>query len=131
MATVSLPLTPPLLSLAAMSDSGLSGDNLTKATTATINVAAQSGLIVTLGGQSRTAVNGTASFAVQLQPGSNTVSATVRDLAGNISDPGTLVVVRDGSPPATPVLSLDPASDSGTRGDNRTNAASATLLVAA
>ena len=131
MATVSLPLTPPLLSLAAMSDSGLPGDNLTKATTATINVAAQSGLIVTLGGQSRTAVNGTASFAVQLQPGSNTVSATVRDLAGNISDPGTLVVVRDGSPPATPVLSLDPASDSGTRGDNRTNAASATLLVAA
>ncbi len=131
MATFILPLSAPLLTLAAASDSGLPGDNRTNKASVTILVATQTGLVVTLAGQSRTAVNGTASFTVPLTPGSNTLSATVRDPAGNVSPPGTLVVVRDATPPARPVLSLDPLSDTGVLGDSRTNAASVTLRVAA
>ncbi len=85
----------PTLALDPTSDTGVTGDNRTNLSGVTIRVAAETGSLVTLGGQTATAVGGVATFAVALTEGANLLSATARDAAGNVSPTGTLTVTRD------------------------------------
>ncbi|MDI1261439.1 Ig-like domain-containing protein, partial [Aquabacterium sp.] len=56
-----------------------------------------------------------------------TVTAQVKDVAGNLGATGTDSAIIDTTPPAILTAQLDPASDSGTKGDGITNDATPTI----
>ncbi len=111
------PVTPQLL---ASSDTGASSsDGITRDTTPTYKIDAPANAIVRLYasgvliGQA-TATNGPVFItASTLAAGTYQITATAEDLAGNVSSPAapvSLVIIT--TPPATPTLGLDAASQS-------------------
>jgi len=125
----------PAVSLAAASDSGTLGDNLTNDSTPTlsgtgvagdtIHVTLPSGTVL----QATVAANGTWSVtpATALANGTNALTVTATDAAGNVSAATVLTLTIDTLAPAVPTAILDPTSDSGTPGDNRTNDTTPTI----
>ena len=129
-----IPLAPTLFKLDSASDSGAKGDNLTNVTSpafdassivagATVNLF-RDGVIV---GTLTSASGGTVVITDPGPVASGSHLYTVRQIspAGNTSPnaaPQTIVI--DTTIPAGPPLTLDPASDSGTKGDNVTNVTS-------
>ena len=121
----------PTATLAPASDSGAAGDNVTNDRTPTISGTGAAGdtVRVTLPGgavlATTVAVDGTWSVtpsdAQALALGSNTLSVTATDAAGNRSSPTSLVLSIVTLGPQAPTVTLDPASDSGVRGDRLTN----------
>jgi Ca2+-binding RTX toxin-like protein/membrane-associated phospholipid phosphatase len=85
----------PVLVLRTADDTGVAGDGTTNLASVRVDVAAEAGATVSLGGQSAVAAGGVASFTVTLGEGANSLVATATDAAGNISAAGTLSLVRD------------------------------------
>ncbi|MFM2081034.1 MAG: hypothetical protein RLZZ219_1716, partial [Cyanobacteriota bacterium] len=118
--------TAPVLTLGTGADDGVtraeaiqaSGIVLVTGGTGTITVVFQSGVgtltktVTSQGGSTAVAVVLTASDLPFLGSGVVNVSATVADLAGNISSPTTTSFVFDAVPPAAVVNSLSLSSDS-------------------
>ena len=106
----------------------LTTDNPTPTLTGTVNDPAAT-VSVTVNGQTlaTSVTGGTWSAAVTdpLANGSYTVQATATDTAGNQSAPAAGTLVVDTGFPLT--VGLDPASDTGVAGNNRTEAATVTL----
>ena len=132
------PTAPTGLDLDAASDSGSSNtDNITNDTTPTIAGTAEANARVQLFSSLVTGNIGqmdvtTGAFSITpataLAAGTHSITATATDLAGNVSTASTaLSVVIDTTPPTTPTLTLDPASDTGTVGDNLTTNTTVTL----
>ncbi|MEZ5488305.1 MAG: Ig-like domain-containing protein [Steroidobacteraceae bacterium] len=125
----------PTARLAASSDSGVVGDGLTNDTTPTISGTGTSGdtIRVSLPGgvvlTTTVAANGNWSVTptTPLANGSHALSVTATDPVGNVSAATPLTVNIDTVAPAAPTLHLDPASDSGVTGDNRTNDTTPTI----
>lgn len=120
----------PLLALAAASDSGTLGDDITNVTTPTISGPGEAGDTVTLFdgttqvGAGIVGQDGTwAITSGVLVPGAHSFTAIQSDVAGNGSTfSAALSVTIDTAPPATvSSLALSPATDSGTLGDRITN----------
>jgi hypothetical protein len=128
----------PTAALDPGSDSGVSGDRLTSDATPTISGTGVAGdtIRVTLPGgavlTTTVAADGswsvTPSNAQALPNGSNTLTVTAVDPAGNTSSTIPLTITVDATAPAAPVAALAPASDSGAAGDNVTNDATPTIL---
>ncbi|MEO6811427.1 MAG: Ig-like domain-containing protein [Isosphaeraceae bacterium] len=132
----------PTLTLVPTDDSGVPGDGITNIRNPRLTGRATPGLTVelvafadlrtlnnvtvTAGSVITTALVKTdGTFLVQfpylLADQTVQVVARVRDVAGNINPSVPLVITIDGTPPtAGVVLSLSPADDTGTKGDNRT-----------
>ena len=132
----------PTLSLVATDDTGVPGDDVTKIRNPRLTGRATPGLTVELVAfkDLRTSNNVTVTagtvittalvktdgtFLVQfpylLADQTVQVVARVRDVANNTSQSAPLTITIDGTPPtAGVVLSLSPADDTGTKGDNRT-----------
>ena len=134
------PVTPGALALAAGSDSGNVGDNVTNVTTPTITGTGTAGDSVTLYdgnsvvGTETVAANGTWSITTgMLASGSNSLTAIQTDVAGNMSAASTaLGVTIDSVPPAAPgALALASGSDSGIAGDGITNVSTPTITAPA
>ena len=135
------PPDAPGMILEEPSGSGFRGDDVTNDTTPTIAGFAEPGVTITLTDTSGgvftrlgTAVadgQGQWSFtpATPLAEGRHTVIARTTDVAGNVSEnTGILPLIIDTEAPAAPgSLALDPPSDSGVPGDNRTNIVTPTL----
>lgn len=125
----------PSASLAAASDSGTLGDNLTNDSTPTIagtgvagdtiRVMLPSGTVL----QTTVAANGSWSVTptTALANGANALTITATDAAGNVSSATVLTLTIDTTPPSAPSAVLAPSSDSGTPGDNRTNDTTPTI----
>ncbi|MBX3670121.1 MAG: choice-of-anchor D domain-containing protein [Rhodocyclaceae bacterium] len=123
----------PQLALDPASDSGAPGDGITNDNTPTINLSGEAGASLALlqGGLP------TGDFVLgpsgQITPalladGDYEFSATATDLAGNVSNPATPLVINiDTLAPATPAFDLAPASDSPPLGDQQTTDAAVTL----
>jgi large repetitive protein len=129
------PAAPASLTLAPASDSGTAGDNLTNDSTPTITGAAEAGSTVklfegaTLLGTA-TATGGVWSITSStLGEGAHNLTATATDAAGNISVlSSALGITIDSVAPGAPGgLTLAPASDSGTAGDNITSDTTPTI----
>ncbi len=125
-------MTPQLL---ASSDTGTSStDGITRDTTPTYKVAAPANAIVTLYangvqvGQA-TANNGPVFITTTaLSAGNYQMTATVEDVAGNVSAAAApVMLVVSTSPPATPTLGLDAASQSTPGQTTQTNLQSVNL----
>jgi hypothetical protein len=133
------PSAPTGLALDSTTDSGTPGDGITNFSQAKINGTAEPGSTVTLYDSNGSTVLGTGTanaatgaFAVTtpaLSTGSHTISAKATDAAGNVGAASTgIAVIVDTVPPATPTaLSLDAATDSGTKGDGITSFAQAKI----
>jgi len=127
--------TAPTAALDPASDLGATGDSLTSDTTPTISGTGVAGDTITVtfpGGQVRTTTVGAGNTwsvtpLTPLADGANTISVTATDPAGNVSPATSLTVNIDSLAPAAPVARLDPASDSGTVGDNVTNDTTPTI----
>lgn len=127
------PVAPSAPDLADASDAGTSNnDDLTNITQPTFTGTAEAGSVVTIyvGGVAKSSGTalGDGTFSVPfvgvfLNPGLNVVTATTKDLAGNVSAVSTsLNVTLDTTPPTASVPDLDAASDSGVSStDNITN----------
>ena len=124
------PAAPTALTLAAVSDSGTQGDDVTNVTTPAITGSGVVGDVVTLYdgtvdvGTGTVTAGGTWSITTgALTPGVQDFTATQTDYVGNVSAPSsTLAVTIDTTAPAAPTaLTLAPLSDSGTAGDDVTN----------
>ena len=126
----------PAVSLAAGSDSGAGGDQITSDKTPeigganatpgdTITVTTPRGEVLT----ATVAADGSWSVAptLALDEGSNTITVTATDPAGNVSDDVGVEIVIDTVAPATPLATVATASDGGTPGDGRTNDATPTI----
>lgn len=123
---------PTGLALASGSDSGVIGDGLTKFASPTITGNGEAFAEITLYdtdgitaiGTATAGANGAWSIVVNttLSDGPHTLKAAQTDLAGNVSVLSTgLALTIDTLPPVAPgTPALDPASDTGTLGDNRT-----------
>ncbi len=134
---VTLPtVTAPVL--ASVSDSGLTGDDLTNIALPTLTGTATDGSTVSLydGGLligTGTADATTGAWSVTattpLNEGSNSLTATATDADGNVSlaSPALSVTLDTTSPEVTSTPVLADASDSGIKGDSLTNVASPTL----
>jgi hypothetical protein len=131
-ATPSLAPEPsiPVLGLAAASDSGVQGDDLTNVATSTLTGTGSGGETVTLIdgttpiGTTTVANDGSWSIVSgMLADGTHNLTATEADSSGNVSAPSLpLALTIDTAAPSVPSnLALDPASDSGASGDDRTN----------
>ncbi|MFC5349711.1 Ig-like domain-containing protein, partial [Azospirillum lipoferum] len=129
--------TPGGLALALGSDSGASdSDRNTKVTTPTVNGTAEANSVVTLY-DGATAVGTVTVDAAglwsltspSLADGVHTLTAQAVDVAGNTSTASTaLMVTVDATAPTAPTgLTLDPASDSDTPGDNTTTVRTPTI----
>nr|WP_321985505.1 Ig-like domain-containing protein [uncultured Lichenicoccus sp.] len=130
------PSAPSHLVLAAASDSGARGDDITNVATPTITGLGVAGDTVSLldgaarVGTAIVAGNGTWSVTSgTLAAGTHSLTAIQSDVAGNVSAASTaLDVTIDTAAPAAPVaLALAAASDSGTQGDDITNATTPTI----
>ena len=129
----SVPSAPISLTLAAGSDSGLQGDDLTSATLPVITGTGVAGDVVTLHDTDGITVIGTATVdgagawsvtpAAALINGLHSLTATQANPAGTISPASaSLALTIDTSVPSAPIsLTLDPGSDSGVQGDALTN----------
>jgi acyl-coenzyme A thioesterase PaaI-like protein len=121
--------TPGSLSLAAASDSGIVGDDITDNTTPIIMGTGYAGDTITLYdgtvdlGSGTVAAGGTWSVAAgTLATGTHHLTAAQTDTAGHISaSSSTLTVTIVAVPGTASGLTLSPASDSGTLGDNTTD----------
>jgi VCBS repeat-containing protein len=123
---------PAGLALASGSDSGVIGDGLTKFASPTITGIGEAYAAITLYDTDGTTVIGTTTAGASgawtivvnttLSDGSHTLKAAQTDLAGNVSVLSTgLALTIDTQPPVAPgTPALDPASDTGTLGDNIT-----------
>ena len=108
------PATPAAPRLAAASDSGVQGDNLTDAKAQTITGTAEAGSTVTLfdnGTQLGTAVaasaTGTWSIVAHLLDGVHTLADTATDAAGNVSARSAALALRiDTAAPGAPTLAM-------------------------
>ena len=130
------PSAPTDLVLAAASDSGIKGDDITNAATPTITGLGVPDDIVTLLdgstpiGTATVAANGTWSITSSaLADGTYGLTAIQTDVAGNVSAAsGVLGVTIDTTAPDAPAsLTLATASDSGVAGDNITNVTTPTI----
>ena len=130
------PATPGTPALAASSDTGVQGDDITSVTTPTITGTGTAGDTVTLRdggtvvGSGTVASNGSWSIVTTtLASGSHTLAATQTDVAGNVSTASAaLRLTIDTATPSTPAsLMLATASDSGAIGDDTTNVATPTI----
>jgi acyl-coenzyme A thioesterase PaaI-like protein len=129
------PAAPAALALAPASDSGTQGDHITDVNTPTITgtgtagdtIKLYDGTIVVGGGT--VGSNGTWSITSgTLALGVAALSATQTDAAGDISPAsGTLGVTIVAVPAAPASLTLSPASDSGTQGDDKTDDTTPTI----
>ncbi|WP_417068916.1 Ig-like domain-containing protein [Niveibacterium terrae] len=126
----------PVLALSPASDSGSSSsDRITKVTTPTINGTAEAGSTVTLYEGSAVlgsaTADGSGNWSITsslLADGNHNLTARASDAAGNVSAAGNLALTVDTTAPATPVLALSPASDSGASNTDRlTNVTTPTL----
>ena len=131
-----IPAAPATLALAAASDSGAKGDNITNVTAPTITGTGTAGDTIslfdgaTLVGTTTVGSNGTWSVTTSiLASGPNSLTATQTEIAGNASAASNpLSLTIDTTIPAAPAtLALAAASDSGAKGDNITNVATPTI----
>ena len=123
--------------LAAISDTGTRGDNITSSTTPTIDGRAEPGAAVevTLNGKtySTTANATTGAYSVSvpladaLGNGTYTPSSKVTDAAGNSSTLAGTAFTVDLNAPTGQTGGLAAVSDTGTRGDNITNSTTPTI----
>ncbi len=135
---VPVPDTPKDLALAAASDSGMQGDDITDSATVTItgsgtaggNVALYDGQ--TLAGIATVASDGQwSSVTTSLSSGAHTFTAQQRDSYGDVSAGSDAVVVTILAPPTPPSsLALAPSSDGGLLGDGITNDATPAITGA-
>ncbi len=136
-APVSGTLPAPTLALAAASDSGVAGDNITRTAKPTFAGVAQAGATVGMQidgsfvGTGQADATGAWSYtaAVALADGAHTVTATAVE-AGNTSAAAKLALTIDTSTMA-PTVALAAASDSGVAGDGITSVAQPTFTGAA
>jgi hypothetical protein len=121
---------PATLTLAPASDSGVQGDDITNVTTPRITGTGSIGDTVTLYDGATIVGTGTVGGSgtwdittTALLAGSQTLTATESDVAGNVSPASApLTLTIDTAIPAAPAgLTLAPASDSGVAGDDITN----------
>ena len=92
--------------LVASSDLGTAGDSITTARQVSVTGTAEAGRTVTIGGES-VIVAATGRFVlsgITLQPGANTITAQVADLAGNVAAQSISVTYDTSGPLDTPVL---------------------------
>ncbi len=123
------PAAPTNLTLASDSDSGTTGDNVTNHTTPHITGNAKPGTTVTLKDGTTTVGTAVANggfwsiTTTVLGQGSHTLTATATDSQIQTSPASTgLTITVDSVVPTKPQgLTLDPDSDSGTKGDGITN----------
>lgn len=126
------PAAPSGLTLPPQTDSGTKGDDLTNIAKPVITGTAEAGSTVSLydantliGTGTTDPTTGAWSVAATgaLSEGTNAITATATDAAGNVSAPSAaLSVTLDTTPPAAPAaLTLAPVSDSGVKGDDITN----------
>nr|WP_321985504.1 Ig-like domain-containing protein [uncultured Lichenicoccus sp.] len=130
------PAAPGAPLLATASDSGTQGDGITNDATPSITGTGSAGDTVTLYdgsaiiGAAKVAANGTWSITSSMLPaGTNSLTATQTDVAGNISGASAaLSLTIDTAAPAAPgTLALAAGSDSGTQGDGITNVITPTI----
>jgi hypothetical protein len=143
-ALATLPLTidevarPPTLLLAASSDSGVIGDDITNDRRPILTGNAEPGATVSiridgaLVGTTKATSAGAWSFmpSVPLTEGKHTIDAAQLDVAGNNSLASTLALTID-TIAASPAVTLATGSDSGVVGDNITNVTRPTIIGAA
>ncbi|OWP36609.1 Ig-like domain-containing protein, partial [Pseudomonas nitroreducens] len=118
----------PSAMLDPASDSGIKGDNITNDTTPTIDGKTEPGADVTVifptGEEIHTKADENGDWSVTptqpLPEGENDITVIATDPAGNQSEPTVLPIVIDTKAPAADAW-LDPASDSGIKGDDITN----------
>lgn len=131
------PAAPTQPDLLAASDSGASdSDDLTNDNTPTIRTDAEPNSLVRLFIDGVEADQAIAASPVEFTPapgsalsgGQRTVTATAEDVAGNVSEESSaLMVTIDTAAPTSPVFALDPASDTAPIGDHQTTLDSVTL----
>ena len=135
------PAAPTTLELAAISDSGVQGDDITNVATPTITGSGTAGDTVILSdtsasgvttevGTAKVAAGGTWSIVTaRLAAGANNLTATQTDIAGNVSAASSplALTIETATPGAPANLALASASDSGTHGDDITNVTTPTI----
>ena len=132
-----VPPTTPTAKLAPESDSGIKGDNITNDTTPTINGTGKPGdqITVVMPGTGETVTttvkpdgtwNVTPTKPIPDGPGKVTVTETGPD--GKDSPTVEVPIIIDTAVPAKPDAKLDPASDSGVKGDGITNDTTPTIV---
>jgi large repetitive protein len=134
------PTAPPVAVLAAASDTGVLGDNLTNSTIPTLTGAGEPGSTITLFdggdviGTATVTAGGLWSFTTAtLADGTHPITTTSTDEAGNISalSDSLALIIDTTAPTAPPVASLATGSDSGVTGDNLTRITTPTLTGSA
>lgn len=120
---------PTGLALAAVSDTGIRGDNLTSATTPTITGRAEAGSVVTLSNGSGALGTGTAdstgawSITSSLLEGgtgtAHSLFATIVDVAGNTSSASASLTFTIDTVPDAVSIELAPSSDTGSSNSDR------------
>ncbi|MFR0692530.1 Ig-like domain-containing protein [Enterobacterales bacterium AE_CKDN230030158-1A_HGKHYDSX7] len=121
--------TAPEAHLDPASDSGEKGDGITNDTTPTIDGKTEPGAEITVtfptGEVMTTTADANGDWSVTptqpLPEGNNDITVIATDPAGNQSEPTVIAVVIDTTAPTAPDAWLDPASDSGVKGDDITN----------
>ena len=131
------PAAPTALDLDASSDTGSSNsDNITRSQQLLLHADAETGAIVKFFSSlaSGSIGQGTANSPVSattstLPEGSQNITATATDVAGNTSSASTgLGITIDITPPTTPIFVLNEESDTGTAGDHLTTLTLITFL---
>ncbi|MBD9517632.1 Ig-like domain-containing protein, partial [Pseudomonas sp. PDM22] len=124
----------PFVELDPASDSGIQGDNITNDTTPTIDGKTEPGadvvVIFPTGEEIHAKADENGEWSVTptqpLPEGNNDITVIATDPAGNTSEPTVITVVIDTTAPSADAW-LDPASDSGTKGDGITNDTTPTI----
>ena len=127
--------TAPEAHLDPASDTGIKGDGITNDTTPTIDGKTEPGADISVTFPTGEVVTTTADAygdwsVTPTQPlpeGNNDITVIATDPAGNPSEPTIVPVVIDTQAPSAPEAHLDPASDSGTKGDGITNDTTPTI----
>ena len=130
------PASPTAPALTPLTDSGVVGDLLTNNTTPSLTGTAEANSTVSiylagvLVGTALADASGNWSYTTTvLATGTYSYSVKATDIAGNISSASsaTIITIDTVAPSAPPVAVLNPASDTGTLGDNITKLATPTL----
>ena len=127
--------TAPEAHLDPASDTGIKGDGITNDTTPTIDGKTEPGADISVtfptGEVVTTTADANGDWSVTptqpLPEGDNDITVIATDPAGNPSEPTIVPVVIDTQAPSAPEAHLDPASDSGTKGDGITNDTTPTI----